>query len=180
MEAVRSLQERGYYAVNMDGAISLFSNEGEMHALMKTGVEYVLRFGAIAGDASSLTGHKKDDKDKKPGEKEATKPGLNRYLFVVAQFNPSVLPKPALEKLPEDKPAPKAQEKKADAKGANRPPRTPSRPRPRNRPPSPTSRPSASGSRRRTSGSRKSTTPRSRAARTRSRSSTPASATGIT
>lgn len=116
VEAVRSLQERGFYPVDMDGALSLFSNEGEIHALMKTGVEYVLRFGAIAGDSSSLSGHKKDEK--KPGEKEAAKTGLNRYLFVVAQFNPSVLPKPVLEKLPEDKPAPQAEAKKPAAKEA--------------------------------------------------------------
>jgi len=119
-EAVRSLQERGFYPVDIEGTLSLFSNEGEIHALMKTGVEYILRFGGIAGDANSLTGQKKNDKAKKPGEKEAAKPGLNRYLFVVAQFNPSLLPKPQLEKLPEDKPAPKAEEKKPDAKPAGK------------------------------------------------------------
>ena len=44
---------------------------------------------------------------------------MDRYLFVMADFNQDAIPKPALEKLPpEEKPALKAEQKKADAKDA--------------------------------------------------------------
>ena len=115
---------------------------------MKDGVEYVLRFGDIAGsgpakkdDEARARKGRKDEKDKKGG-------GLNRYLFVMAEFNPDIIPKPQLEPLPqakkdaEKKPAEekkpddkKADEKKADAKKPTR--RRPSREegrRPRRRP----------------------------------------------
>ena len=43
---------------------------------------------------------------------------MDRYLFVAADFNEKAIPKPVLEKLPEEKPAAKAAEAKADAKEA--------------------------------------------------------------
>ena len=128
-EAQKSLEERGFFPAQLEanGPVELFSNEGEIHLIMKDGVEYVLRFGGIAGDSPS----KKDEKLKGKGKDAAKSPdkkdggGLNRYLFVMAEFDPDVIPKPQLEPLPEvkkeaaQKPAepPKPAEKKpADAK----------------------------------------------------------------
>ncbi len=60
-----SLEEKGFFPAQLQekGPIELFSNEGEIRLVMKDGVEYVLRFGDIAGTGPS----KKDDqqKDKK-------------------------------------------------------------------------------------------------------------------
>jgi hypothetical protein len=117
-EGAQSLMQRGFYlASNEDGNLSLYSNEGEIRTTMKTGVEYLLRFGGLAMTDASAS--KKDDKkDEKKDDKAST--GRNRYIFVVAQFNPDMIPKPQLEPLPEEKPAakeePKKDDKKTDAK----------------------------------------------------------------
>jgi hypothetical protein len=111
-DAVESLASKGFFAVSGE----LYSNEGEIRLAMKSGVVYVLRFGQIAG-AGSATKDAKKDKDKGK-EKKAT--GLNRYLFVMAEFDPSAIAKPQFElppspdkaKEPEKKPD---GEKKADA-----------------------------------------------------------------
>ena len=49
-----------------ESQIELFSNDGEIRVRMKDGVEYVLRFGGIAGSSSPA---KKDDKAKDEGPK---------------------------------------------------------------------------------------------------------------
>jgi hypothetical protein len=107
-DAVESLAHKGFYAAELTkGQVELFSNEGEIRIVMKDGVEYVLRFGGIAGTSPT----KKDEKPKGAGkaagkEKEPEKKegaGLSRYLFVMAEFNPDIIPKPQLEPLPEAK-----------------------------------------------------------------------------
>lgn len=123
-ETMQSLAQRGFYlAPTEDGRYGLFSNEGEIRSTMKTGVEYLLRFGGLAMTDSGTSS--KDDKkdDKKDEKKSATGTARNRYIFVVAQFNPAMIAKPQLEALPEEKPAtkeskpePKKDEKKADDK----------------------------------------------------------------
>lgn len=111
-EAVESLAGKGFFAVSGE----LYSNEGEIRLAMKNGVVYVLRFGQITGTSSAAKDAKKGkDKDQ---DKKAT--GLNRYLFVMAEFDPNAIPKPQFElppapdkaKEPEKKPD---GEKKADA-----------------------------------------------------------------
>jgi hypothetical protein len=122
-ETVDSLEEKGFYAVPVgeNGPIELFSNEGEIRVVMKSGVVYVLRFGQITGDSSTAKDTKKKDKAKDGKKDKDKKPtGLNRYLFVVAEFDPDAIPKPQMEqyvepakaKEPEKKPG----EKKADEK----------------------------------------------------------------
>ncbi len=96
-EAVESLADKGFFVAKMDNQVELFSNEGEDRITMKNGVEYVLRFGEIAGGSTAK-------KEAKPKEGEAAKPsdsGVNRYLFVMAEFNPDIIPKPEFEPLPE-------------------------------------------------------------------------------
>lgn len=124
--AARSLIERGFYPVTTDRGDELLSNKGDIRVLMKDGVEYVLRFGEIAGagTADKSKDAKKDEKieaAKDEKKDEPTGPGVNRYLFVMAEFNPDAIEKPTLEPLPplpkEETPAEKKPaEKKPDDK----------------------------------------------------------------
>jgi hypothetical protein len=87
---VRSLQSRGYYFTR-DGR--LVSNEGEVRAETKDGVEYTLRFGELVyGRGEALTA---GGGDAAPGEAGERGPGENRYLFITADFDPASLPEPA-------------------------------------------------------------------------------------
>ena len=107
-----SLQSKGYYLVPVqaEGRIyaDLFSNQGELRVSMKDGVEYALRFGEIAGASGEEEGETSQDapeESEEPEESEDSESkGVNRYLFVMAQFNPDLLEKPELEPLPEAKP----------------------------------------------------------------------------
>ncbi|MCE5269247.1 MAG: DUF4340 domain-containing protein [Planctomycetaceae bacterium] len=100
--AADSLEEKGFFPAQLDenSPAELFSNEGEIRVGANTGVEYVLRFGDIAGRGSAK---KADDKKSKNADKkkDAGGPGMNRYLFIMAEFNPALLAKPHLEPLPE-------------------------------------------------------------------------------
>ena len=109
-----TLQERGFYVVpadpkKPDAALDIVSKFGEINLQMSDGARYVLRFGNTTG--ASSTGNVKD---KKAETKEG---GMDRYLFVMADFNQDAIPKPALEQLPpEEKPAAKTPEKKEEPK----------------------------------------------------------------
>lgn len=140
--AVLSLADRGFYLVQTEQGMELFSSEGEIRVTTKDGVQYILRFGRIAS-AETHSAAKKDDQGKKeegkkeerkkeepkkdegkkPEAKEDKKPdtakepsgttaSVNRYLFVMAQFDPSVIEKPKLEPLP---PKPKSEAAKEPA-----------------------------------------------------------------
>ncbi len=98
-EAVQSLARRGFFVAKLDKRVELFSNEGEVRITMKDGAEYVLRFGEIAVGSTV----KKDEKPKEGEEAKQPDNGVNRYLFVMAEFNPDIIPKPQFEPLPEIK-----------------------------------------------------------------------------
>ena len=101
-EALQSLAERGFYPASRGGdQLEIFSSEGEATCTTKDGVRYVLRFGNLAGGSES-----KDDE--KPDEKGAKKPALNRFLFVMAQFDENQIPKPQLEPIEGEEPASEA------------------------------------------------------------------------
>ncbi|MEE9602105.1 MAG: DUF4340 domain-containing protein, partial [Thermoguttaceae bacterium] len=104
---VASLMTKGFFVASLGGRVQLVSNEGDVTCIMKDGVEYVLRFGAIAETPSA-----EKDETTSPGSA-----GLNRYIFVITQFNPDAIPKPELEPLPEKKTAP-AEEEPAEEKPA--------------------------------------------------------------
>ncbi len=91
-----SLMMRGFYPAKVQGKSGIYSNEGEFRCLMKDGVEYVLRFGNIS------VSRRADSEEGKDGEKKSG--GVNRYIFVVAEFNPTAVPKPKLEELPKAEP----------------------------------------------------------------------------
>ena len=125
------LQDKGFYAGQLgNGPLELYSIDGEVRVAMKDGVEYVLRFGETAGQGSAKRDDKAKAKGKKGGkaeEKDQEKAaGLDRYLLVMAQFNPKLIPQPKLEPLPEWKPEAenagakpvKAEEKKPKAKNS--------------------------------------------------------------
>jgi uncharacterized protein DUF4340 len=91
-EAVRSLQSRGFYIFQGQ----LISNQGETIVRAKDGVQYTLRFGEIA-------------QMRNPGAAEAegavnpqsSSSDQGRYLFVTAEFNGELIPKPDLEVMPD-------------------------------------------------------------------------------
>lgn len=86
---VRSLQTRGYYFTR-DGR--LVSNEGEVRAVTRDGVEYTLRFGELVyGSGEAVTAGTADGDAGEEGERG---PGENRYLFITADFDPAALPEP--------------------------------------------------------------------------------------
>jgi hypothetical protein len=81
-----SLQSKGYYFTR-DG--NLLSNEGELEFATSEGLRYILRFGEVlygTGEAISAGTEDSDQKDSGPGE--------NRYLFVTAEFDDTLLPEP--------------------------------------------------------------------------------------
>lgn len=107
-QALASLAERGFVFGRAEGGEPrLYSSDGELIAGTKDGVQYILRFGQIAGVTES------DDDDKKASETDADKTdadedesSVNRYLFVMAEFNEELIAKPELKELPtEEKPA---------------------------------------------------------------------------
>lgn len=123
-QAVKSLQVRGFYPTRLgrDMPPQIFSDQGEVRVLMKDGVEYVLRFGGIAGEGEGAEPGEKPKPKEKPGDPEAkpeeTKPapaGVNRYLFVTAEFREDAIEKPQLEELPKDEPEAKPADAKPDA-----------------------------------------------------------------
>ena len=85
-EARRSLEARGFI---LSGDNELLAANGELHALTKDGVEYVLRFGNVAGE-----------------QEGAAEGKLNRYLFITARLDESKFPKPQLAELPGEPAAP--------------------------------------------------------------------------
>ncbi len=91
------------YRPEKNAPLELFSNEGELRITMKNGVEYVLRFGEIAGAGTAEEEDKPKQGDEQGEDEEKTPTGVNRYLLVMAEFNPDIIPEPKLEPLPEIK-----------------------------------------------------------------------------
>lgn len=94
-EAVKSLQEKGFYLVEFPTEKGtqrvLLSNEGEMRVPTKFGVIYTLRFGNIAGKQAFAEKNVASDTS-----------NINRYLFIMADVNLNAIPKPDLHELPEN------------------------------------------------------------------------------
>ncbi|HEX4144041.1 MAG TPA: hypothetical protein VHY91_10945 [Pirellulales bacterium] len=106
-----SLFQRGFYLVGgRDEGYELLSSEGEAVVSTKDGTQYVLRFGQVtSGDSGTEDQGKAADGKKEPSSR------LNRYLFVVAQFDPKLIPKPTLEPLPGEEADSAADEAKSEA-----------------------------------------------------------------
>ncbi|MEN6450609.1 MAG: DUF4340 domain-containing protein [Thermoguttaceae bacterium] len=118
-QAIAALQSAGFEPGQLEdnGPVEIYSNEGEMRIGSDTGVEYVLRFGSVAGPGVVKKADKKKGKAKDAAKDQPS--GMNRFLFVLAEFNPSLIEKPKFEPLPELKKEPEkkpAATAKADAK----------------------------------------------------------------
>ncbi|HND51076.1 MAG TPA: DUF4340 domain-containing protein [Pirellulaceae bacterium] len=89
-EGLESLFTKGFFPLKppKGDQVELYSANGVVHVGLKDGVEYVLRFGNVAGV-----------------EEGATEAKLNRYLFVMAQLDESKFAPPQLEPEPADVPA---------------------------------------------------------------------------
>jgi hypothetical protein len=116
-EARNSLASRGFFPARIGGEWELFSNNGELRVATKDGVGYVLRFGAVSGVSEKAKPDKKDEKKKDDKKDEPAEPGMNRYMLVMAEFNPDMIAKPTLEPLPEE-PAAKTEAKPEPKKDA--------------------------------------------------------------
>ena len=117
-EARRDLLEHEFLPVPVgDDQVEIVSNDGEAIVHMKDGVDYVLRFGGIAGIDSGSDEDKAGDKAAKKSDtadgadKKTDKGGLSRYIMVMAQYNPDTIAKPEMEKVPEIKKAPPSRRK---------------------------------------------------------------------
>ena len=111
-QQMQSLGQRGFYLVgDPKGSVELLSSEGEVLVSLKDGTQYVLRFGTIAANSEA----EKDDQSKESADKKGAGSRLNRYLFLMAQFDPDLIPKPNLEPLPGGDDDAAADEAKPDA-----------------------------------------------------------------
>ena len=117
----QSLQNRGFFLEKdpdgVEGHYRIVSNKGEVALQLTDGASYVLRFGESTGESSATDKAKGKTDAKKETKKDEAAPGSNRYLFVMAEFNPDVIPKPVFEELPKEEP--KAEDKKPDDKKAD-------------------------------------------------------------
>ena len=101
VDKILSLAQRGFIpAAGENGKTELLSVEGEVNVTLNNGVEYVLRFGSLKHDSTEeATSEKGTEQLDEPGE-DKNEAGLNRYLFVMARFNESIVPKPQPLKIP--------------------------------------------------------------------------------
>ena len=90
-EAVQSLQRRGFY---ISGG-RLLSNQGETIVQTEGCMQYRLRFGEIAVPRGG-TDAADDESSGGDGSSDT-----GRYLFVTAECNPDLIPKPQLMELPD-------------------------------------------------------------------------------
>jgi hypothetical protein len=100
-EAALNLMERGFAPIgSKDGeSVDILSTEGEVVASLQDGVEYVLRFGNLQMEGDG--GESKPAADAAAADAQKSDDSINRYLFVMARFNESLIEKPELEELPE-------------------------------------------------------------------------------
>ena len=101
-----SMQETGFWLVEMRDLkgdtqatkVQLLSNKGDLQLRLKNGIVYHLRFGELTGTESEVPLGQSDS----PFSMDSTtKMVPDRYLFITAEFDPSIIPLPELKPLPE-------------------------------------------------------------------------------
>jgi hypothetical protein len=99
-DGLSSLFDKGFYPVDLEqtGQLDLLCSDGEVSVRTEDGVEYVLRFGRVAGLEDNTA--------------EST--DLNRYLFVMARLRDDMFP--AVQETPDPESA--TSESEAEAGGA--------------------------------------------------------------
>jgi hypothetical protein len=105
LQAMQSLRSRGFYVVGKEGGEpEILSSNGEVVVRMKDGVEYLLRFGGVAGVAGAESADSTESKSETSKDESAASEEkgttLNRYIMVSANFNKELIPKPELEAVP--------------------------------------------------------------------------------
>lgn len=105
-QADSSLLDGGFVAFPRKNPTDVLGAGGDVTVGMKDGVEYTVRFGGAAMTLKSDSGEKKS-----PTSKDTKHTTVERVVFVTARFNPDLIPKPALEPLPEAK---KSEPKKSE------------------------------------------------------------------
>ena len=104
MEA--SMQMTGFWLVEMldlkgdsnKTKTQLLSNEGDIQLRMKNGIVYYLRFGDLTGTESEVPLEQFDSPYAMDG---STKIVPDRYLFITAEFDPTIIPLPELRPIPD-------------------------------------------------------------------------------
>jgi len=74
----------------------LLSNRGDLQIRLKDGIVYNLRFGDLTGTESEMM------LDGDSPDIATPVMGANRYLFITAEFDASIIPLPELREVPED------------------------------------------------------------------------------
>jgi len=96
-----SMQATGFYLVELPDLkrdtkktkVQLLSNEGDIQLRLKNGIVYNLRFGDLTGTESEIAAENSLDAE--------SVMGVNRYLFITADFDPAIIPLPELKPVPE-------------------------------------------------------------------------------
>ena len=101
-----SMQKTGFWLVEMfdlkgdsqQTKVQLLSNDGDIQLRLKNGIVYHLRFGDLTGTESEISLGQFDS----PSSINSTiKMVPNRYLFITAEFDPTIIPLPELKPVPE-------------------------------------------------------------------------------
>lgn len=90
----RTLAGRGFYVYGKPPVP--YSNNGEIMVEMKNGVRYILRFGSPAG--MGVVSESEEGSEEKKNDSSIA---LNRYLFIMCEFDETLVEKPTLQPLPE-------------------------------------------------------------------------------
>ena len=102
-----SMQRTGFWLVEMldlrgdvqQTRVQLLSNDGDIQLRLKNGVIYSLRFGDLTGTESEVPAFGEFDAPFAMDSFTRTVP--NRYLFITAEFDPTIIPLPELRYVPE-------------------------------------------------------------------------------
>jgi hypothetical protein len=79
----------------------LLSNKGDLQLRLKNGIVYNLRFGDLTGTESEIAA---TDNVAEDSPEAASVMGVNRYLFITAEFDSAIIPPPELKEIPEFSP----------------------------------------------------------------------------
>jgi uncharacterized membrane protein len=111
IKADKSLFNAGFYLAPVPakggkaGGVKLLASQGDIQIRMKDGICYNLRFGELTGTQtatnSNKNSEKKDENDKKKDDDDNIEMLANRYLFINADFDESLIPPADIQQLPE-------------------------------------------------------------------------------
>jgi hypothetical protein len=95
-QSLRSLVTQGFYPTSgRDNELEILATNGEVTVDLRDGVQYLLRFGGVAGIATG------DEPEEEGQESEPEESGAERYLLVTARVNESMIPRPAVQPVPQ-------------------------------------------------------------------------------